>query len=227
LRGGRLPLAWHTVPWLALPAGAHAHGAMPGMAGFGSGLVHALVTPAHLLLLMGLALWLAQQQPAHRLRAALALEPPPPPRAAERAPSGGRAALVPFGTGLAVGLLATTQGISAPAVLLPALALAAGLLVAAAVPAPWQLRWGLLAAAGLALGLDSGVDAGAAPTAVAITLLGTWIGAVLYLANGAWYAALLPRVRWVRVGMRVAGSWIAAISLMVLAFIARTLLAST
>ncbi len=176
---------------------------MPGMAGFGSGLVHALVTPAHLLLLLGLSLWLAQQ-PAHRMRTAW----------------------LPFAAAVATGLLATTQGVVAPAVLLPGLALATGLLVAAAVPAPVQLRWVLLAAAGFALGLDSGVDGGAAPTAVAITLLGTWLGALLYLANGAHYAALLPRRRWVMVGMRVAGSWIAAISLLVLAFVARTLLAA-
>ena len=171
------------------------------MAGFGSGLVHPLITPAHLLLLIGLGLWLGQRPP---LRV--------------------RAAMYYFAPLSAVGLLLTTQLSLAPAwqVLLPGMALCVAVLVASSRPALAWMQATLAAVAGMALGLDSGVDAGAPGSAVAVTLLGTWIALNVLLVNLAHYTSLLPQRKWASIGVRIAGSWIAAICVLVLAFAARS-----
>jgi hypothetical protein len=84
----------------------------------------------------------------------------------------------------------------------------------------------LFAGAGLSLGLDSGVDSAASPAALAITLSATWRGLGLSLVNFAYYTSLLPQRKWVQVGVRVAGSWLAAICLLVLAFALKSRLAA-
>ena len=190
---------------LLVQTSAHAHGASAGMAGFGGGLIHPLITPAHLLLLLALGLWLGQQRPLALRLPALAFVP-----------------------GAAVGLLATTRLALPPAwqVLLLCLALAAALLLATAARLPSWAALPLLAGAGLALGLDSGVDSADSATALVITLLATWLGLGLCLVNFAYYTALLPQRKWVQIGVRVAGSWLAAICLLVLAFALKSSLAA-
>jgi hypothetical protein len=49
------------------------------------------------------------------------------------------------------------------------------------------------------------------------TLLATWGMVIFLLFDVAYYTSLLRRTQWVRVGVRVIGSWIIAISLMMLA----------
>ena len=190
---------------LLVQTGAYAHGASAGMAGFGGGLIHPLITPAHLLLLLALGLWLGQQRP-------LALRLP---------------ALV-FVPSAAVGLLATTRLALPPAwqALLLCLALAAALLLAISARLPSWAALPLLAASGLTLGLDSGVDRADSATALAITLLATWLSLGLCLVNFAYYTSLLPQRKWVQIGVRVAGSWLAAICLLVLAFALKSSLAA-
>lgn len=177
--------------------GAQAHGALPGMAGFGSGLIHPLVTPAHLLLLLSLALWLAQRRPLQL-----------------------RAALSTFVPASATGLALSTQIAYAAAwqPLLLCMALGVAALVLTGRRGPAWLPYPAFALAGLVVGLDSGVDAGAPALAVGVTLLATWLGLSLWLVNGAYYASLLPQRKWAQIGLRVAASWIAAICLLVLAF---------
>ena len=174
-----------------------AHGASAGMAGFGGGLIHPLITPAHILLLLALGLWLGQQRP-------LALREP----------------AVVFVTAAAVGLLLTTY---LPLLLawqpvLMVLALIGALLLATSTRLPAWAALPLIAGAGLALGLDSGVDSADSTPALAFTLLATWIGLCLCLVNFAYYTSLLPQRKWIEIGVRVAGSWLAAICLLGLAF---------
>ena len=182
---------------LLAQSSAHAHGASAGMAGFGGGLIHPLITPAHLLLLLALGLWLGQQRPLTLRLPGLAFVP-----------------------GAAIGLLATTRFAIPPAwqTVLLCLALVAALLLATSARLPSWAALPLFAGAGLALGLDSGVDSADSPTALAITLSATWLGLGLCLVNFAYYTSLLPQRKWVQIGVRVAGSWLAAICLLVLAF---------
>ena len=74
----------------------------------------------------------------------------------------------------------------------------------------------------LAIGLDSAVD-NATGLAVISTLLGTWLALILCVLNGAHYVSLAAEKnkQWLNIGIRVAGSWIVAISLLVIAFALR------
>ncbi len=199
---GRIALAA-----LALLAqnGAQAHGASAGMAGFGGGLIHPLITPAHLLLLLALGLWLGQQRPLTLRLPTLAFVP-----------------------GAAIGLLATTRFAIPPAwqAVLLCLALVAALLLATSTRLPSWAALPLFAGAGLLLGLDSGVDSADSPTALSITLFAIWLSLGLCLVNFAYYTSLLPQRKWVQIGVRVAGSWLAAICLLVLAFALKSNLAA-
>lgn len=179
---------------LAAAAPAAAHGTIEGVAPFYGGLLHPLLVPAHPLLLLALGLVLAQ---------------------------GGRAAapraLGLWVLGLALGLVARARWAAPEAVALAPLALAAGigLLVAAAAPPRGPLAAALAGLAGLALGLDSD-PAGSWPA-----LAGTGLGAsgVLLLVAGG---LVDRRAAWLAIGIRVAGSWIAAAALMVLALALRS-----
>ncbi len=181
---------------LLAPAGpAAAHGTLEGVGAFYAGLLHPLLVPAHLLLLLGLGLRVAQRG-----------------RAAAPAALAGWL----FGLGLGLGIVLAGAGPSeAP---LPALALAAalGLLLAAAAPLPVAAGAALAALAGLALGLDSDPGAAADPGGRPLQLAGTAVGAstLVLLVGGA---LVERRPAWLALGLRVAGSWIAAAALMVLA----------
>jgi urease accessory protein len=183
---------------LLLPGVALAHSPIPGIGGFYNGLLHPLLVPAHLLVLIGLGLWLGQQ----------AL-----PRI--------EAALIAFSLLLAVGL--ALAAFVAPGAgqtsLLLACALGVGLLVAAARPLP---RYATAAVAGLIallVGLDSAPDA-AGTQATLIVLLGVGVGVHLLLLN---IVALTSYAHqpWLKVGVRVLGSWSAASALLVLALALR------
>ncbi|MGL5019120.1 MAG: hypothetical protein ACRDBP_13370 [Luteolibacter sp.] len=97
------------------------------------------------------------------------------------------------------------------------IALVVAALVALEMKVPPWLRGMLYVAAAAAIGLDSAVESGST-LSVLKTLAGTWLGlnaAVFYLAVCASNAEDRP---WARIGIRVLGSWIIAIALMVLAF---------
>ena len=187
-----------TVPgiFLFLTTNAHAHMAVEGAGQIVNGALHPLMTPAHVLILLGLGLLLGTKMP-------LDLKTP----------------LRVFGPVSAIALILTTSGrvggIYQP--VLVGIAMGIAILVALA----WRLPRGVLAVlcavAALGVGFDSAVESGTA-FAVAKTLVGTWLCmnvAVVYLAicasNGA-------DKKWARTAIRIVGSWIVAISLMVLAF---------
>ena len=75
----------------------------------------------------------------------------------------------------------------------------------------------LFAAAAFAIGFDSGPAKGSTPVVIK-TLLGTWLMVVFLLFDVAYYTSLATRNHWPKVGVRILGSWIIAISLLMLAF---------
>src|SRR5262245_28696441 len=157
---------------------AFAHDIIPGVGGFIGGLLHALLVPAHLMSLAGLALLAARQvNGRHVAEAIFAL-----------ALIGGLAAIA-LGTG------ETT----APLVLLGLSALC-GLLAAAALPVPRPITWLVAAATGVAVGLDSPPDVISIRMAYVI-MFGTWLGAVGVLVLVAEAAARLRRP-WQLIGQR-------------------------
>ena len=182
---------------LAIPATAHAHAALRGMGEFGGGFIHPLLTLPHVLILLGLGLWVGQHPPL-RLKLPLLV-------------------FLPFS---AAGLLLTTK-FPMPAAWQPVLicvALCAGILVALSMRLPVWASAPLFATAAIAIGLDSGVDSAFSAGSIAKTLFATWISLNLWIVNFSFYTALCPQRKWVQIGIRIAGSWIAAISMMVLAF---------
>ena len=97
-----------------------------------------------------------------------------------------------------------------------------GLALCAAIPvalekplSPWACRT-LSAAAAFAIGFDSAPEPSSAGGLLK-TLLGTWVMVIFLVFDIAYYTSLAMRGSWSRVGVRVLGSWIIAISLMVLA----------
>ena len=183
----------------ALTVDADAHLVVKGLDEVGNGALHPFVTPSHALVMLSLALLLGQQVPFTLRHSFLMMAP---------------------ASALALAVTATgwTAGVYQP--VLPAIALCLAVLVAMERQIPALIRGMVSAVALCAIGLDSPAESGSA-IAVAKTLLGTWLAlnlAVPYLAicvsNGSGR-------QWARTATRIAGSWIIAISLMVLAFALR------
>lgn len=184
---------------LALPATASAHTAVSGAGDFFGGVLHPLTTPAHLLVLLGLGLLAGRQTPLN-LKMPLAM-------------------FIPVS---AVALWLTTTGMVRtvyPPILI-GISLITGALVALGKPLPAKVIGAVFAVAAFFLGLDSAAETGTA-LATAKTLLGTWCGLVLAVADIAYYLSFCTKQKWQQVGIRVAGSWITAASFMILAFALR------
>jgi hydrogenase/urease accessory protein HupE len=75
----------------------------------------------------------------------------------------------------------------------------------------------LFAVGAMAMGLDSAVESGSAAS-MAKTLLGNWISLVVLVCVIAIYVSLGGEAKWLKVALRIFGSWIIAISLLVMAF---------
>ena len=197
---GRLGLIAAGAASLLTAPAAQAHTTFQGLGEFGSGFLHPLTTPAHVLVLLALGLSLGQHAPL-RLAAPVAA----------------------FAGCATVGLLASWgvgfAGLPSP--WLVGVGLCTAGLVVAARPLPGPVRVGLGGVAALLLGLDSGVDPGTPGLAAAKTLFATGVSLVLLVVNVAFYVSLLPPREWARVGVRVAASWIAAVGLLMLAFALR------
>jgi urease accessory protein len=90
-----------------------------------------------------------------------------------------------------------------------------GLAVLTAARVPRALCAAVAAAVGLGIGLGSGPE-GAAGSARAVMLLGTAVGVCVWMFNvvGLVHEARRP---WMRIGVRVVGSWIAASAVLVMA----------
>jgi hypothetical protein len=178
---------------LVVPATpAFAHSPIMGIGGVFGGVLHALLVPEHGLSLVALGLVLGRQEPATRHSAMLIYT---------AALAGGLlAAALAIGEALAADILLVTTGIM-------------GLLIAAAWMPPF-LGLPLGAIAGLTLALDSRPEA-TSTTEVVRMLIGSGIGAAVALAVVAEGSVFLKGDTRFIVA-RVAGSWIAAIAILVL-----------
>lgn len=173
----------------------------PGMNAFSSGLLHPWMTPTHVIILLALGLWLGQEVP---LRLGLPCKVFAPTAA------------------VALAVSATKWTIAVPPFILVAIALVIAAMVALDARLPAPVRVALLAAAAIGIGLDSGPET-TTPIATFSTLAGTWVSLGLGLVNIAYYVSLAAasQMQWLRIGIRVAGSWIFAISLLMVAFALR------
>lgn len=172
----------------------HAHGSVAGFGGFAGGFLHPLFDLGLLLAVLACALVLGQHGLASaRLPAACGI--------------GGLA------VGLLAGLATGPAGFVGP--LLLVLVAAAGALVASGrcVPGAWLGL--LLAALGAGLGLGA-EPTGASRAEQAFALAGSFVGTCIWAADGALLVQALKKP-WGRVLVRVAGSWLAACALLVLA----------
>lgn len=198
-RGASAAVLSATALLLAFPGNAAAHLAIKGAGDFGNGALHPLVTPQHLMIVLGLALLLGMRTP---LRLKLPMS------------------AFAISTAISLGLMAFVS-ISPPELLLTLIAMILGLLVAIGRTLPPAALAGICAVCAVAVGLDSGIDPESGMV-VWKTLLGTWIGITgvtgylaLAISNGA-------EKNWARTGMRILGSWIFAIAILMLAFALRS-----
>jgi hydrogenase/urease accessory protein HupE len=172
----------------ATPASAHT---VLGIGGFTGGLLHPVLVLAHALSLVALGLLIGSRP-------------------------GRTTAFVSFAVALACGLVALTFAVGetlAPLILLADAALIA-LIVACDWTPPTSMTVLLAAIAGGAIGLDSPPDAVTLEEGN-LMLVGTWLGACTALALVAAAGCRLQRP-WQVLGVRIAGSWIAASALLVL-----------
>ena len=183
---------------LAQPALAHdpigIAGRYHGVGDLLSGVLHPLFVTAQTLALVGLGLFVGQQSVKVR-----------------------RMALSAFTLSLFAGSLAIASGVgeTGSALVLLGSAAITGLIVASAWPALNPLGAIAIVVAGAALALDSPPQAVAIPSAV-VMQVGVALGALVTVAIVTWLTADLTR-HWQRIGVRVAGSWIAASAILVLA----------
>jgi urease accessory protein len=181
---------------VAAPAPARAHSPIKGIGDFYNGLFHPLTTPSHVLIIIGLGLLAGRRRP-FILKAPMAV-------------------FIPLSA--AALLVATMTGIkSMHPVLLLGIALGAGILLALDKDPDTLPLCALFAAGALAMGLDSTAEAGTRLSQAKI-LLGNWISLVVLVCDIAIYVSLGGEAKWLKIALRVIGSWIVAISLMVLAF---------
>ena len=174
--------------------GGLAHVPFEGAGNFYGGLLHPLFTPTHALAVLALGLLAGQQLPRWRWPQPLAY-------------------VVGLGVGFAVMVSALPPGPAGEILL--ATAVASGMLVALAQPLSPTLGCALVFTAGVALALDSPPGVISVSEANVI-IIGTFCGAtILFLALRELVAKL--RRHWQRIGVRIVGSWLAAIALMGLA----------
>lgn len=187
--------------WLVLlllmlfPASAQAHSDLR-MGAFAGGILHPLEVSAHLLILLSLGLRLGQYPPFER-----------------------QMFLAIFAPVAAVALLASAmdRALSVPQPLLLGIALGTAALVSSGISTPPWVNRTLLILAALGIGLDS--SPGGTPAMItAKVLFATWVCLLVVIGYIAFYVSLLPSRKWLQIGVRILGSWIVAISLLMLAF---------
>jgi len=177
---------------ILLSAGAAcAHAPVPGLGDFYNGLLHPFFSLPHLLCLIALALFLGQ----HREH-----------------DNGAPAFGFLFALILSLGLAAFSIGFPT-ATLLLAVAGILGFLILLNARFPVWARLSLAVAAGLLMGFDFASETVRSKLALNC---GTALTLYLCLLYGLTLGEAFGKKRWQHIGMRVAGSWIAACALLVL-----------
>jgi len=187
-----------------LPLPAQAHGNVAGIGGFYGGLLHPLLVPAEFLTVIATGLLLGTTgREACRL------------------------GLIAFAAGVAAGLAAARY--LGPSVELTTsvslvMGLVAGLAVAAGIRVATALAFLVAAAAGVAIGMDAAPEESTFPTHL-VASIATVLGSTVLLLLTA-VLALGRNIHWQRIAVRIAGSWVAACSILYFAWELRVLLAS-
>jgi urease accessory protein len=172
---------------------ARAHAPFEGAGSFSGGLLHPLFVPAHMLALVATGLLISRQ--VHRWH--------------WLAPAS-------YVVGLAIGFTAMMSAYapqSAGEALLAATVVCGGA-VALPRPLPGILGCALALIVGVALALDS-PPGGISVREANVILIGTFCGATILLLAVVGLTTMLTR-EWQRIGVRIVGSWVAAIAIMVL-----------
>lgn len=200
MRRPRLNLSWLAIAvTVALAPSAQAHLMNTGFGPFYDGLTHLFVTPEDLLPVIALALL-----------------------AGLRGPRFGRSVLFVLPVAWLVG---STAGVwIAPQLTLPGLEIILTIGLGTLLAADRPLSFGFVISLAILLGLFHGVLNGAElakkPSSGEVVAVGVTVGLFVLVSLLAGQAASL-RVRWARVAVRVAGSWIAAIGLLMLGWATR------
>ena len=192
---------------LSFAGNAHAHSVVKGVGDLYAGLLHVLTALEHVLPFIALSLLAGQRGLKTQVEAVLLVFP-------VALMSGATAALwLPPLPGLAFFNIAS-------AILL-------GALVAAAWPLPRMVFYGLVLVFGISHGFANG-EAITQTTKAYLFILGVGLSGLAVLAYGTLTVDYLLKRKsgWIPVAVRVAGSWIAAIAVLVLATTGRTMLAS-
>lgn len=194
----RLRLALAILVLCGIAENGTAHTVIPGVSGFHGGLLHPVLVIEHALSLVALGLLIGQQRGKHRLVLLAAFV----------------AALA-----LATVLVARAYAPAQTETALLAVGAAAGLLVAAGRPLPLAVGAIPVVLGGVAMLLDS-VPSVPSVRDTLLSLFGSALAAcaVLVLVAGN---TMEPKRPWLRVGVRVAGSWIAAAIALMLALTLR------
>lgn len=192
---------------LSFVGNADAHSMVKGVGDFYAGLLHVLTALEHVLPFIALSLLAGQRGLKAQAEAVLSVFP------------------VALMAGAAAALwLAPPPGLAffniASAILL-------GALVAAAWPLPRAVFYGLVVVFGVSHGFANG-EAITPTTKAYLFILGVGLSGLVVLAYGTLMVDFLLKRKagWIHIAVRVAGSWIAAIGVLVLATAGRTILAS-
>jgi hydrogenase/urease accessory protein HupE len=182
---------------LLLAAPAHAHGAMAGGGGFYAGAAHPFVAWEHLSLLLAIGLLLGRRPKRHTGLPLIGL------------------AVALLG-GLAAG--AAGLGLSVFPGFVLGLGLLSGLLLASALLPPTLAMTILTVSTGIAIGLDTDVPILTASSNIDVytTYIGVFVAVFLIVLDMMALSLVVKRPPFT-IGLRIVGSWIAAVSLMVLA----------
>jgi urease accessory protein len=192
---------------LLFAVNAHAHSMVKGVGDLYAGLLHVLTALEHVLPFIALSLLAGQRGTKHPVEGVLLVFP---------------VALM-LGAAAALWL----QPIRGLAFFNIASAIVLGGLVAAAWQLPRMVFYGLCAIFGISHGFANGA-AIAEGTKAYLFILGVGLAGLAVLAYGTLMVDFLLKRKtgWIEIAVRVAGSWIAAIAVLVLATSGRSILAS-
>lgn len=171
---------------------AIAHAPIKGIGAFYNGILHPLIVPAHLLLITAIGLLLGQHAPALS-----------------------RDGWIAF---IAAAWLALIIGMNSqwrvPEAVPLVLTLAIAAMLIWARPPAVLLLVALTAAAGTAIGFDSRPDF-AGPESTTVAVIGTALGVAILVSYAGGISTLFVS-GWKRIAVRVAGSWAASITAVIL-----------